>query len=190
MPLKVAGAGQSIKPYPYDPQKAKALLREAGYPDGFPLTLYSPTGRYPMDKEVTLAVADQLSKVGVKTQVNPMETSTYLKELVGHKLEGIFFMGMSSSEWDINHSLNQLTSNFVLCYYPDKTLDEMVAKTKVIMDSAKRFESALKIQNIVHEDAIYLFLYNGMDSYGISKKVKGFEARSDEMMDLWNVSLE
>jgi ABC-type transport system substrate-binding protein len=66
----------------------------------------------------------------------------------------------------------------------------MVAKTKVIMDSAKRFESALKIQNIVHEDAIYLFLYNGMDSYGVAKKVRGFEARSDEMMDLWNVSLE
>jgi len=189
VPLKVAGAGQSIKPYPYDPQKAKALLKEAGYPDGFPLTLYSPTGRYPMDKEVTLAVADQLSKVGIKTQVNAMETSTYLKELVGHKLEGIYFMGMSSSEWDINHSLNQLTSNFVLCYYPDKTLDEMVAKTKVIMDPAKRFESALKIQNIVHEDALYLFLYNGMDSYGVSKKVKGFEARSDEMMDLWNVSM-
>lgn len=64
VPVIIPGADPSIKPYPYDPEKARALLKEAGYPNGFSLDLFSSSGNHPMDKEVTLAVADQLSKSG------------------------------------------------------------------------------------------------------------------------------
>ena len=189
VPLLVGGADPSIKPYPYDPQKAKDLLKEAGYPNGFSLNLYSPNGRYLMDKEVTLAVADQLSKVGIKTNVQVMESNTYLKELSAHNLEGIYLIGIACRTYDVNYSLNQLNPNFVLCYYQDKELEEMVNKTKATMDSTKRYNSAYKIQKIVHDEAIFLPLYNEMGIYGVSKKVKGFEAPVDEMMQLWNVSV-
>jgi peptide/nickel transport system substrate-binding protein len=190
VPLRVAGADTSIKPYPYDPEKAKALLKEAGYPNGFSIKLYSPNARYPMDKEVTLAVADQLSKVGIKTDVQIMESNLYLKELAGHNFGGgIYLIGMASAEWDVDYALNQLPSNFVLCYYPDKAVDEMVSKTRTLMDPNKRFESASRIQKFVHEEALYLFLYNEVRNYGISKRVKGFEAPGDELMTLWRLSV-
>ena len=65
----------------------------------------------------------------------------------------------------------------------------MVNTTKATMDSTKRYNSAYKIQKIVHDEAIFLPLYNEMGIYGVSKKVKGFEAPVDEMMQLWNVSV-
>lgn len=190
VPFQVGGADPSIKPYPYDPQKAKDLLKEAGYPNGFALSLYTPNGRYPMDKEVVLAVADQLSKVGLKTNVNVMETNTYIKDVSSKNLGGgLYFIGMGSPEWDIKFSLSLLDSRFVTCYYPDKAIDEMIGKTMAMMDPKQRYESAYRIQKLVYDEAIYLALYNAMETYGVSKKVKGFVGRADEFMDLWNVSL-
>jgi ABC-type transport system substrate-binding protein len=58
-----------------------------------------------------------------------------------------------------------------------------------MMDPKQRYESAYRIQKLVYDEAIYLALYNAMETYGVSKKVKGFVGRADEFMDLWNVSL-
>jgi peptide/nickel transport system substrate-binding protein len=189
VPRRVNGANLTIQPYPYNPDKAKSLLKEAGYADGFSLNLNTPNGRYPMDREVTLAIADQLSKVGIKAKVNAMETGSYFKGLVNKTLTGLFFIGMGSGEWDISDSLNQLPSNFVLCYYPNNEMNERVARAKQTMDLEVRYKLASEIQQIVHEEAPYLFLYNGMAIFGVSGKIENFTPRSDDMMDLWEVSL-
>ena len=57
------------------------------------------------------------------------------------------------------------------------------------MDPDARYELAHQIQRAIHDEAIHLFLYNQESTYGVSKKVQGFIARPDEMMDLWRVSL-
>jgi peptide/nickel transport system substrate-binding protein len=190
IPIRVPGVDQSIKPYPYNPEKAKSLLKEAGYPDGFALNLYSPTGRYSMDKEVTLSVADQLLKVGIKPNVNIMETSVYFSSLMNRTLKGIYFIGTTCGELDVNFSLALLSQGFVLNRYKDEALEDMVKKVGQIMKSDNRFEMARLIQKTIHDDAVFLYLYNEMLAYGFSTKVQGFEGRSDEMMDLWNVSIE
>ena len=190
VPLRIAErSGPLIEPYPYDLQKARALLKEAGYPNGFPLNLYTPNGRYPMDRQVTLAVADQLSKAGIDTKVHVMESGTYISKLIGRDFEGIYLIGMASRDWDISHSLNELDPSSLLCFHPDQALWEMVKKTKATMDTRKRSDAAYEIGNIVHDDAIYLFLYNVKGIYAVSRKVVGFRAPSDEMMDLWTVSV-
>jgi len=60
----------------------------------------------------------------------------------------------------------------------NERLDEMVAKAGVIMDRQQRMNYASEIQKIVHEEAPYVFLYNEMAIYGISKRVQGFQAPS------------
>ena len=62
------GFASDVKPYPYDPERAKRLLAEAGFAQGISLTLNSPNGRYLKDKEVNEAIAGQLAKIGVRTQ--------------------------------------------------------------------------------------------------------------------------
>ena len=63
---QVFGYDPSAKAFPYDPEKAKQLLTEAGFPNGFEIDYYSPTGRYPKDREVAQVIVEQLSKVGIK----------------------------------------------------------------------------------------------------------------------------
>ena len=75
------GYDPTLKPFPYDPAKAKKLLAEAGYPNGIDLVLNSPNGRYPKDKEVAEAVAGQLTKAGIRTQLKVHEWTTYMTNM-------------------------------------------------------------------------------------------------------------
>jgi len=187
---QVQGVDQSIKPYPYDPEKAKKLLAEAGYGDGFELNLYSPTGRYPMDKEVVQAVADQLAKVGIKCNVNVMETQKYFKEFIAKSLNGAFIIGHALMLWDQGLLVSFVNPPASYCHYQNPEIEKLIHKMRSIMDQKERYEVAHKIQWMIHDEAPMIFLYNLENVYGVSKKVEGFKVRADDHMDLWKVSLK
>jgi peptide/nickel transport system substrate-binding protein len=71
------GHSKAVKPVGYDPNAAKAVLAEAGYPNGFQLTLHGPSGRYVKDSEVLQAVGQMLARIGIKTQVEVRPWSMY-----------------------------------------------------------------------------------------------------------------
>lgn len=72
-----AGHSNEVKPVTYDPVAAKALLAEAGYPEGFGLTLHGPAGRYVKDTEVLQAVGQMFTRIGIKTKVEVLPWSMY-----------------------------------------------------------------------------------------------------------------
>ena len=73
------GYDPAIKPYPYDPKKAKALLAEAGYPNGFDVNFYWQTGgRNPMTKEIVEAIASYWEAVGIRTKLIGEDTAASL----------------------------------------------------------------------------------------------------------------
>jgi peptide/nickel transport system substrate-binding protein len=82
--------------YDYNPELAKALLREAGYPKGFAITLFTPKGRYLMDYRIAEAIQGYLASVGIAAEVKTMEWATYistvLKPLEESPLE-LFLLG-------------------------------------------------------------------------------------------------
>ena len=82
-----AASSSSLKPYPYDPEKAKSLLEEAGFPSGFSVSFKAPDGRYLQDKQVAEAIVGQLEKVGIKADLETTEWSTYVQGIVGRKYE-------------------------------------------------------------------------------------------------------
>ena len=75
----VGGYVEGLPPYTYDPDKAKALLKTAGYPDGFSISFKAPDGRYLQDKQVAEAIVGQLEKVGIKAELETVEWSTYVR---------------------------------------------------------------------------------------------------------------
>jgi len=73
LPRSAFGYDDTIKPYPYDPARAKQLLAEAGYPNGFKIPLITRQGRYLKDKEVTQAVAGYLARIGIEVELRYVE---------------------------------------------------------------------------------------------------------------------
>src|SRR4029453_6845906 len=71
------GFNPNVKWWGYDPERAKALLREAGYPNGFEMTLHAPNRRYMNDIEVMQAMAAMLGKVGIKANAQGWDQSIY-----------------------------------------------------------------------------------------------------------------
>lgn len=86
------GYDPDLKPYPYDPDKARSLLEEAGYPNGFKFTLSGPTGRYYKDKAILEAVAFQLEEIGLTVELNILEWGAYIGEFI--KKPPVFDAGM------------------------------------------------------------------------------------------------
>jgi peptide/nickel transport system substrate-binding protein len=80
-PSILASNPDAEKRLPYDPARAKQLLADAGYPNGFDVTLDCPNNRYVNDEEICLAVSAMLAKIGIQTRVTAMPRATYFPKL-------------------------------------------------------------------------------------------------------------
>lgn len=186
------GFDPSFKPYPYDPEKAKKLLTEAGYGNGFTLDFVTPSGRYLMDKEVSEAICGMLSKVGVKTDLRVMEFGNFVKGLLGREHKGAYFVGWGNTLDDAEGTYsNFFVEEAPACIYKTPIAEEvarLIKEARVEMDKEKRKKIYKRIQELTLVDAPMLFLYQLKDNYGVRERVKGFKARGDERIDFLPIS--
>src|SRR5262249_2639982 len=131
------GFNPDLKPYPYDPEKAKQLLAEAGYPNGFEITLNSPQGRYIMDKEASEAIVGQLAKVGVRANIKVQEWAAYLKDLMAKTLTPVAFIGMSTFP-DADPMLSIHYTGNPYSYVANPELDAKLKQARNLADQTKR----------------------------------------------------
>ena len=146
MPDGVPGTNPALKPEPYDLEGAKALLAEAGYPNGFGLTISSTNDRYINDAAMTQATAQMWSRLGLKITVNAMPKAVYFPRAV--KLE--FSVLLSGNSTDTSEPLSQL--NYILGTfdaskgigagnygrYSNPALDKLLAEASVTLDDTAR----------------------------------------------------
>ena len=100
------GYDPTVNPYPYDPEKAKKLLGEAGYAKGFDFVLNSPADRYLKDKEVAEEVVGDLRKVGINASVIFHEFGIYIKQIImGHKANPSYLLGWGDTTYDADGTL-------------------------------------------------------------------------------------
>jgi peptide/nickel transport system substrate-binding protein len=183
------GYDPTLKPYPYDPGKAKKLLAEAGYASGLKLVFNTPSGRYILDKEVSQAIAGMLSAVGIQTDMKVHEWGTYTQILTGKKLQDIGFIGWSLILSDADSTFfPYFNPESVFSYYSTPALKEKILKARTMLDEKKRLEIYKEIQREIFEEAPLVYLYQQIDHYGVAKRVKGFQVRGDELILLDKVS--
>ena len=131
---------------PYDPEAAKKLLAEAGYPNGFDVTLDCPNNRYINDEEICVAVAAMLSRVGIQTKVATLPRATYFPKL--EKFDTSFYMlGWGGAITDAQTTLSPVlrskddkTGNGGFNYgrYVNPKLDALIDAAAVEADADKR----------------------------------------------------
>jgi peptide/nickel transport system substrate-binding protein len=180
-----------LKPPKQDLAKAKKLMAEAGYPNGFELTVHGPQGRYVRDKEVLEAVGGQLTKAGIKTTVRTYEFVNYLNNMVYvHKAGPVWLIGWGTPTIDAETVYVPLfRSGNVLANYYNEDFNRMIDEAQTIMDEKKRLEQYHRINKLWIEDAAAAPLYQQIDLYGATKRLT-WKARSDERLKAYDMSLK
>lgn len=183
------GHDPAIKPYPYDPEKAKNLLAEAGHKD-LKLVLNTPIGRMTLDKQIAEAVAGMFEKVGIKIDFRVKEWGDFMKDVMAKKGD-IGYVGWPLSNYDADSPFfNLFTKGPIFSFYEDPEMKNWIMEARFTMDQNKRKELYSKISKKVYEEAPVVLLYQTQDHYGVSKKVKNFQARGDEYFFLYRVGVE
>jgi peptide/nickel transport system substrate-binding protein len=105
------GATKNLKVEPYDPEGAKKLLAEAGWPDGFGLTIHAPNNRYVNDAKIAQAVAQMLTRIGIDTKVVAMPSATYFTQASELKFS-FMLVGWSTGTGEASSSLKALLMTY------------------------------------------------------------------------------
>jgi len=176
------GYNPQLKPYPYDPDRAKKLLSEAGYGKGFNLSMKYVRGRWTKSEEVSMAVAGYLGEVGIKVKVEAEEYGQHLQSLFSRGKAGdlLDFSSSALSTFRMYPPLFPSNKPGVAWHgWKNPRFDQLFDQAMVEMDSAKRGALLRETATILHDDAPCLFLHQQKDIFGVNNRVKGWIARPD-----------
>ncbi len=184
------GFDPSVKPFPYDPERAKKLLAEAGYPNGFEITFNTYSGSITSVDQMADAMAGYLAKVGIKAKRRHIEdVGLWTKMGQEGKMEGMqYYSWGSNSIFDADAILYALNySKEPLSYTRDATLDQLLDEGRTSIDPTKRQEAYAKAQKLMHEKVYWIPINVQYTIEGVSKNLN-YEAGSDEMMRVYGAS--
>jgi len=200
MPPFMLGYNDEIKDYPYDPAKAKELLTEAGYPNGFEVTLYvMPVSRpYMFDPpKIGEAIQSYLGAIGIKVKFYQVDWGTYLQETEAGKHQ-MCLLGWTGDNGDPDNFMNALyganacsigtAGNYA--FFNDENVQILLSKALQTYDKEKRAEYYKKAQEVIHEDAGWVYLAHSMQSMVFRKNVHGFVLNPTSRYFFYPVRLE
>ena len=189
-PPPLWGHNKELKDYEYNPERAKQLLKDAGFGQGLkeitwddgkkePLQFwYMPVSRpyYPNPKEIAEAIAADLAKVGITVQLQTTDWAVYLDKRKNGQLP-LYMLGWTGDNGD--------PDNFV-CYffcspgasregfYANQQLTDVLMEAQKLTDQPKRAALYRKAEQMIHDDVARIFIANNQPPLPFSKKVKGY----------------
>ena len=184
MPPFMLGYNDDIEDYPYDPEKAKRLLAEGGYPDGFEVTLYvMPVSRpYMFDPpKIGEAIQSYLAAVGITVNFYQVDWGTYLEETDtgNHQM---CLLGWTGDNGDPDNFMNVLYApnacslgtamNFG--FYNDEGAQFLLSQALQTYDVKKRAEYYRIVQQMLHEAAPFVYLAHSNQTVVFRKSVQGY----------------
>jgi peptide/nickel transport system substrate-binding protein len=150
-----------------DREKAKKLLAEAGYPQGFEVTLDCPNNRYISDEKICVAVAGMLAQVNVKVKVNAMPRTTWLPK-INNRDTSFYMLGWGVPTFDSQYALQSLIRTVVpktadgdynCGNYSNPKIDALIDRLKTEVDAKKRGEIAREVTQLHMADVGHIPLH-------------------------------
>jgi peptide/nickel transport system substrate-binding protein len=186
------GATKNLKVEAFDPDGAKKLLADAGYPEGFGLTIHAPNNRYVNDAKIAQAVAQMLARVGIDTKVVAMPSSTYFTQATELKFS-FMLLGWSTGTGEASSSLKALlmTYNRDKGYgtanrgrYSNGKVDALTEDALATVDDAKREALLQRATELAISDTGIVPLHFQVNLWATRDGI-GYVPRTDENTLAW-----
>ncbi len=182
---QIFGYNSELKPEAYDLDGAKKLLTEAGYPNGFAITVSAPINRYINDEQVAQAVAQMLVRVGIHCRVEALPLNVYLTKARDQQLS-FAMLGWGSYSADLALRALLATVNLEKGHgawnwgrYSNPKLDQLVEQALDTVDEKKRAALAREASAIAARDVAIIPLYHQIVTWAMKKNIV-YVARTDE----------
>ena len=165
----------NLDPYGYDPDKAKELLAEAGYPDGFSMGMACPPGIYPHFEEVCEAIAGYLGDVGIDVPLEIMEVGQFWSQMGSKELPPLY-----GDSWNsLGEAYDRLAGSMggmdaTYSAWADPRIDEYLARIETAVDPEDRAKVYEEIQVFMQEDPPFIYLYEQMGLEGVNLRVHDY----------------
>jgi peptide/nickel transport system substrate-binding protein len=177
-------ANPDLTPYGYHPDRAKQLLAEAGFPNGFDLDI-DFTPMWGQDKDVSETVAGYLNAVGIRTHLHADEWNDFRRKLSNASFDGLFYAGWAAL---INPPVELV---IFTCRqednasgYCDPKFDELAHSASTEFDVTKRKAETDAAQKIVWDDAYWIFLWRAPLYAGLSNRID-YTLRPDDYVEIY-----
>lgn len=169
----------SIQPV-YDPEQARALLAEAGYPDGLDVVFDSFTGSIVDHSRVAEAIAAQLNEVGIRATLNVEEFGVFGPKRLAHETNPLYIYSLGDWAFDMGVHLKSYVEGSQGYYYVDPDLGAKIDAALGMFDDAEREAAYKEIQKEFYDKAIYGSVYQLEQLWAVSKDVN-WNPQPDEM---------
>ena len=181
------GYASALKPERYDPEGAKKLLADAGYPDGFGLTLHGPNDRYVNDDQICQAIAQMLARIGIATRVETLPSSVYFSR--AQKLDfSLMLVGWASDTAEVSSPLKSLLATFDpkkgmgaanRGRYSNPKMDQLLEQGLATVDDSRREKILIQATEVAVNDLGIIPLHHQVNLWG-SRKGITYIPRTDE----------
>jgi len=166
------------KRLPYDPDAAKKLLADAGYPNGFEVGMNCPNDRYVNDGEICQAVAANLARIGVKVNLQAESKATYFPKIL-RRDTSFYLLGWTPGTYDSHNPLTSLMATptdkgqgqFNLGSYSNPKLDELTLKIQSETDQTRRDAMIAEAFKVHQDDVGHIPLHQQALAWAMKKNV-------------------
>jgi peptide/nickel transport system substrate-binding protein len=166
------GFNPDLEPYPYDPPRARQLLAEAGYPNGFSVGFEFPVGRYLKDKEYAEAVAGQLAAVGVRLELRPLESGVWVQKYIGGTIGPVFMVDLGPSV-DLDFGTARFPSWSPSKFWAHPGFDALFRKQRALVDQNERLKVLREMGALFREEAPAIFGLEITAIHAVSSRASG-----------------
>jgi len=188
----VWGAAE-LEPYAFNLERAQELLAEAGYADGFESTIFFNDGN-PQRAQIAEIVQAQLSALNITLSIEPVEWGTYM-EVTASGEAPMYILGWVSVTNDPDYGLFPTLHSAShgeagnRSFYSNAEVDRLLDLARAETDREAREEAYFEAQEIIRDEAPWVFLWEGEDAYVVHTSATGFVTHPAGHHALWTITL-
>ena len=184
VPTAAFGYDASVAPYPYDPAKAKELLAQAGYANGLTVEFDSFTGSIADHSKPAEAIVEYLRQVGIDVKLNVFEFGAFGPRRVANQVSPLHIYSIGNAYFEPAWVIKWMQQQNLGLFYRNEEIYSLCNQAEATFDAATRVPIYSRVQQLMKEDAGFIFLFQNDAVFAMNKKVS-YDPRADETQWLY-----